>query len=139
MAYDLAATLSPPSASKIRALITSGSPLRKFVDLLAWGNEAGNLRLMNGSWLNFWDERDQVADPLAPALHWKRGERMHARADGSLFIVHDPDTGHQDHLPVQDILVDNVRDSRGIWLRAHNYWDNDAVCTRIARVLADVK
>src|SRR4029077_460027 len=45
MGFDLVSALSPPSAQGVRAFITSGSPLRKYVDLLDWGRDAGNLRL----------------------------------------------------------------------------------------------
>ena len=48
MGFDLIAAISPPSAPAVRALITAGSPLRKYSDLLQWGDDAGNLRLITG-------------------------------------------------------------------------------------------
>jgi hypothetical protein len=52
-----------------------------------------------------------------------------------MFVVHDPDTGVEAAVPVGDILVNNVRDSKGGGLRAHNYWDNDAYCAPAAQIL----
>lgn len=48
MGFDLISAISPPSAPAVRALITAGSPLRKYSDLLQWGDDAGNLRLITG-------------------------------------------------------------------------------------------
>ncbi len=38
----------------MRALVTAGSPLRKYVDLFNWGNEIDNLAqlLTHGRWVN---------------------------------------------------------------------------------------
>jgi hypothetical protein len=134
MGFDLVAALSPPSARRVFALITSGSPLRKYSDLLDWGHDGGNLRLMAGTWTNFWDVRDPVADPLAPLPNWKRGQPVPDGGGPGMFVVHDPDTGAESALRVTDIEVNNVRDSKGGGLRAHNYWDNDAFCIVAAEV-----
>jgi hypothetical protein len=135
MGFDLIAALSPPSARSVRALITSGSPLRKYSDLLDWGRDAGNLRLMSGRWTNFWDTLDPVADPLAPPSGWKRGQPMPEGGGPGMFVVHDPDTGAESPMAVTDIQVDNVKDSTGGGLRAHNYWDNDAFCSAAAELI----
>jgi hypothetical protein len=135
MGYDLIASLSPPSARRVRALITSGSPLRKYVDLLDWGRDAGNMRLMTGPWTNFWDIADPVADPLAPLVGWKRGDRVPDGGGPGMFVVHDSDTGVESVRPVTDVLVNNVRDSTGLGLRAHNYWDNPVFCAGAAAIL----
>lgn len=137
MALDLAASLSPPSARKIAALVTCGSPLRKFVDLLDWGRDVGNLRLKTGPWVNFWDPLDPVADPLALPAGWERGQPPPPAPADTLFVQHDPDNGTQSQVAIEDITVDNVSDSAGGGLRAHNYWDNDTVCKRIADVLRE--
>jgi hypothetical protein len=131
MGFDLIAALSPPSARDVRALITSGSPLRKYSDLLDWGTDAGNLRLMAGAWTNFWDPLDPVADPLAPPADWKRGQPLPDGGPG-MFVVHDPDSGVESAMAVSDVQVDNVKNSKGGGLRAHNYWDNDEFCSRAA-------
>jgi hypothetical protein len=135
MGFDLIAALSPTSAIRVRALITAGSPLRKYSDLLDWGRDAGNLRLVRGPWTNFWDPLDPVADPLGPPAGWKRGEPLPEGGGPGMFAVHDPDTGAETAMPVADVRVDNVHDSLGGGLRAHNYWDNDAFCDRAATVI----
>ncbi len=135
MGFDLVSALSPPSAEGVRALITSGSPLRKYVDLLDWGRDAGNLRLLRDGWTNFWDPLDPVADPLAQPYGWKRGQALVANPGGSMFVIHDPNTGTQGAIAVVDEQVDNVKDSQGGGLRAHNYWDNDAFAVGAAAVL----
>jgi hypothetical protein len=53
-----------------------------------------------------------------------------------MFVVHDPDTGAETAMPIGDVQVDNVRDSLGGGLRAHNYWDNDAFCAGAAGVIS---
>jgi hypothetical protein len=136
MGFDLIAALSPPSAPAVRALITAGSPLRKYSDLLQWGGDAGNLRLITGGWTNLWDLLDPVADPLGPPSTWKRGEPIPEGGGPGMFVVHDPETGAETAMPVSDLQVDNVRDSTGGGLRAHNYWDNDAFCAAAAAVLS---
>jgi hypothetical protein len=120
----------------VRALITAGSPLRKYSDLLQWGDAAGNLRLITGGWTNFWDPLDPVADPLGPPATWKRGETIPTGGGPGMFLVHDPNTGAETGMPVNDVQVDNVRDSTGGGLRAHNYWDNDAFCAAAAAVIS---
>jgi hypothetical protein len=135
MGFDLVSALSPQSAQNVLALITSGCPLRKYVELLDWGRDAGNVRLLRDSWTNFWDPLDPVADPLAQPYGWKRGQAMQVTPGASMFVIHDPDTGVQRGIAILDQQVDNVRDSLGGGLRAHNYWDNDAFAVGAAGVL----
>ena len=52
-----------------------------------------------------------------------------------MFVIHDPNTGTQGAIAVVDEQVDNVKDSQGGGLRAHNYWDNDAFSVGAAAVL----
>jgi hypothetical protein len=137
MAFDLISALSPPSARGVRWLITSGCPLRKYSDTLDWGRDAGNLRLMSGGWSNFWDPLDPVADPLGPPANWKRGEPIPEAGGPGMFVIHDPDTGVESPAPVTDVQVDNVRDSKGGGLRAHNYWDNPVFCFAAADLMRD--
>jgi hypothetical protein len=136
MGFDLIAALSPPSAGRVRSLITSGSPLRKYVDLLDWGRDAGNMWAMTGPWANFWDVADPVADPLAPPVGWKRGNPD--LGGPGMFVVHDPDTGIESSRQTDDISVNNVADSKGTGLRAHNYWDNPGFCAQAADILKNV-
>lgn len=135
MGFDLIAALSPPSAQRVRAFITSGSPLRKYAELLDWGRDAGNIRLMRDKWTNLWDPLDPVADLLSPPFGWKREPNPTLPTVGSMFLVHNPETGDQSEINIIDHQVDNVSDSQGGGLRAHNYWDNDAFAIEAANVI----
>jgi hypothetical protein len=71
--------LTPNAIGAVRALVTAGSPLRKYADLFTWGTEIGTIaRIMPlapyAPWLNFWHPRDPVADPLAPGPDWRPGQ-----------------------------------------------------------------
>jgi hypothetical protein len=55
-----------------------------------------------------------------------------------MCIVHNPDTGAQEARFTTDVRVDNVRDSKGTGLRAHNYWDNPHFCAGAAELLLRV-
>lgn len=111
-----------PAESRVRALVTAGSPLRKYVDLFSWGSDAGGLSAL--TWLNFWDARDPVADPLDPPAEWHFGDAP-VRGPGRLGLLWSTDeAGAQVPAPVRDQRVDNVRHSSAAGLRAHNYWGN---------------
>jgi hypothetical protein len=138
VAFDVLAQLPPVLFDGVAALVTAGSPLRKYVDLLGWGADGANLRSLRGPWLNFYDERDAVADPLAPPPAWRVGQPLPADAPG-LFASYDPDTGELRSIPVQDVRVDNVDNvSDGGGLPAHDYWDNDEFCRPVAELLSSV-
>ncbi len=124
IAFDVLRELPPGLVRKVRAFVTSGSPLRKYTQLFSWGYEAANIHEVRGPWLNFWDPRDPVADPLAPPLDWKRGQPLPRDGPG-LYRWTDPDTGRSELVPVRDRQVDNLKHSAPGGLRAHNYWDND--------------
>ena len=155
MAFDLVAALSPPLASGVLALITSGSPLRKYVDFMDWGIEAGNFyaplytapdanaRSSFCWWTNFFDQRDPVADPLHFPKDWKRVPDPPG-SDGQcapgMFLVFDPQTGDPKPVPVTDVVAHNVGNVGG-GLPAHNYWDNDQpgeFCEQAATILQAV-
>lgn len=110
VAFDVLSDLPPSAIGKVAAFVTAGSPLRKYTTLLSWGNQVGRLHEV-GRWLNFCDWRDPVADPLRLS---------------SLYQWTDPDTGRSEPARMGDLMVDNVANSQGGGLRAHNYWDNDA-------------
>ena len=135
VAFDVLSQLPPPLLDGVSALVTAGSPLRKYVELLGWGTDAANLRSLP-EWLNFWDERDPVADPLEPPVGWRRGQ---ARPDAltGLFTGHDPLSGEPVAVPVRDIRVDNVENvADGGGLPAHDYWDNQReFCLPLAALL----
>lgn len=100
--------------------VTAGSPLRKYRDLFAWGDEVADIHGVE-SWCNYYDDSDPVADPLAlpnPAEITTSPLR-------TLFHWTDPDTGDQVEQDVQDVKVDNLANCvHPGGLQAHNYWDN---------------
>ena len=134
IALDAIRQLPPFAAAKIKTFITAGSPLRKYVDLLHWGQQIESLNPIK-SWYNFWDERDPVADPLEPPITWHRGDELVSPYDPKLFRLIDPNNGTPSNIEVADIKVDNVQNSSGGGLQAHNYWDNEK---EFVKQLADI-
>jgi hypothetical protein len=119
-------------AGFLRAFVTAGSPIRKYVDLFAWGEQVGQLAaLLDGSaqqlpWHNFWDVHDPVADPLNPATAWRPGRPLDERPEGDigLLVATNPANGDEHHVDVLDAKVDNIENSSGGGLQAHDYWNN---------------
>ena len=159
VAFDALRALPPHAACWVRGFVTAGSPLRKLATLFYWGNEVRGIAAMDEpkSWLNFWDERDPVADPLDPPQFWQRGEEMpvpdeegryrlpdaireavEPRTVPGFFAALNERTGKYAPFAVRDIEVDNVAHSPGGGLRAHNYWDNDEVVRPLADLLRQV-
>jgi hypothetical protein len=75
-------------------------------------------------WTNYFDPHDPVADPLAHWVGWtedsigpdKPFDHFESLpADDANAVVHDP----------EDVQVDNLKQSSGGGLQAHNYWDNE--------------
>jgi hypothetical protein len=125
--FDVLTELSEVSTAKVKHLITSGSHLRKLVDLFNWGSEVGDMR-PNLPWTNFYDPRDPVADALGPK-RWKPGQHLGGAASGRLLRRE----------PVTDIEVDNVGNTSAQGLRAHNYFDNVSQFVRqVATILREV-
>lgn len=128
LGFDVLARFAP---EKVRALVTAGSPLRKYVDLFSWGDRVGLIRDLVASdrqpswrWLNVYDPLDPVADPLRDP-RWRPGDPAPAPTAPTLFRLDDPDKPLDvtTDCPVTDLIVDNVANSGGS-LSAHNYWDN---------------
>jgi len=160
VAFDALRALPPHAACWVRGLVTAGSPLRKFATLYQWGNEARGIAAMNepGTWLNFWDPRDPVADPLALPQFWQRGEEPPVPDEEGRYRVPERDrvaggestvpgffealnevTGRYAPVTVRDRAVDNVAHSGGGGLKAHNYWGNEAeVVPPLADLLREV-
>lgn len=121
-------------ASILRAFVTAGSPIRKYVDLFAWGEQVGQMAALLGgglgelAWLNFSDPHDPVADPLNPATAWKPGAPQDERPpnDKGLLIATNPIDGTQQHVDIHDTSVDNIKNSSGGGLQAHDYWNNNS-------------
>ncbi len=127
---DVVQELPPFATEKIRAIITAGSPIRKYVDFFSWGQ---NLAVMPKieRWWNFWDEKDFVADPLRPYAGWKRGENPTLEIEKlppeqlvGIYQSLDPTKGKITPMLIEDILVRNIPKSPSGGLQAHNYWDN---------------
>ncbi|GAC1651093.1 MAG: hypothetical protein NVS4B8_25830 [Herpetosiphon sp.] len=144
--FDVLQRLPQFVAGKVRWFVTAGSPLRKYVEMDFWGTQVGCMDAMGPpkGWTNFWDEHDPVADPLVPGVHWRRGMPLPgsppAGAPGeSLFETIDEQTGRSSIFPIQDVPVDNVTNSIGGGLRAHNYWDNgDQVVKPLAGIVEQI-
>ena len=136
MAFDFLAAMSPPQAPKVRAVITSGCPLRKYVDFMDWGTDARSFGLVRPNcWTNFYDEVDPVADPMQPPATWKREDTA---GGPGLLVRYDPMTGQQSNVAVADVKVDNVGAGVGGGLPAHNYWDNiHEFVTPVAGIIMD--
>jgi hypothetical protein len=132
-AFDVLRQLPPQALQKVRCFVTAGSPLRKYADLFCWGRDASCL--VQTPWINFYDSRDPVADPLQPDKDWHLGNDLPAQ-DGktSMFYAIDPDMGTELPVAVQDVPVDNLKNSTGGGLQAHNYWDNQS---QMVKALAD--
>jgi hypothetical protein len=120
-------------ARKLRSFVTAGSPIRKYVDLFAWGELVGELAALlpdqpSTIWRNVWDSHDPVADPLNAASAWRPGQPLSKRPEGDmgLLVGRDPATGSRWHVRVDDRSVDNLRNSVDGGLKAHNYWDNQS-------------
>jgi hypothetical protein len=119
-------------AQMLCQLVTAGSPVRKYIDLLAWGELVGQMAALleenapTTRWSNFWDPRDPVGDPLDPATAWRPGQEPAAGRgkDLGLLVARDPAGPGRWHVKVADVLLDNVKNSEGGGLQAHNYWDN---------------
>jgi hypothetical protein len=120
---DILRQLPPFAAAKIKAFVTAGSPLRKYVDLYSWGQQIESINPIQ-PWYNFWDQLDPVADPLEPPKDWLRGQKVISPYDPKLFLLVDPNSGASSNIDVTDIQIDNVHKSIGGGLQAHNYWDN---------------
>lgn len=122
--YDALQQSAPQVTSQVNALVTAGSPLRKYADLFSWGSDVGATASV-GRWLNFWDPKDPVADPLDQPASWHFGNKVADRAahDLGLFWALG-DAGSQQPIPITDSRVDNLANSSGGGLQAHNYWGN---------------
>ncbi len=117
-------------AGLFRHFVTAGSPIRKYVDMFAWGDHVGELAAALepvGSlvWSNFCDPHDPVADPLNPPAGWRPGDPWDGptQPDGGLLVARSAD-GTIRHVPIADARVDNTKFSSGGGLQAHDYWNN---------------
>lgn len=118
-------------ATMLRTFVTAGSPIRKYIDFFAWGEEVGELAALTipddagFRWHNYWDRHDPVADPLNPPASWRPGGSSTMSPDGDigLLVARDAD-GNRHHVTVTDEHVDNLSNSSGGGLQAHDYWND---------------
>jgi hypothetical protein len=135
VSYDVLRLYESDSLAGIRAFVTAGSPLRKYADLFSWGNDAGGLQATR--WLNYWDQKDPVADPLSPPGSWHYGNPPDTPPPGELGLFYALDgDGNQIPVTITDIEVNNLQNSSGSGLQAHNYWGNkEQFITQLAELL----
>lgn len=115
--------------SVLTDFVTAGSPIRKYVDLFAWGDQVGQMRRSLAAglmWSNFYDPHDPVADPLNPAGAWRPREPVEEDPPRDIGLLRqtDPGSGAESHVEIDDFHVDNVEHSSGGGLQAHDYWNN---------------
>jgi len=135
---DIVQELPPLAAEKIRAFITAGSPIRKYVTLFDWGKHLATVPKIE-RWWNFWDAKDIVADPLLPSANWLRDSKPTPEQLVGVYQALDSSTGEITSLLIKDILVDNVANSPAGGLQAHNYWDNTKeFIPHVAKLLKEV-
>lgn len=99
-------------AQRIRALVTAGSPVRKYVRVFSWGERVGQMVALPHArfdWENYWDPCDPVADELYPTP----------------LVAVNRETGVVCHFAIADHEISNVEHSSGGGLQAHDYWNNE--------------
>jgi len=121
IAFDVLKDFPHTCAPAIKALVTMGSPLRKYADLFCWGTDIGSLQQVS-RWANLVDQRDPVADLLVPPAEWRPDQKPELK--GSLYHWINPDSGEPLRPNLEDVTVSNLEHSSGGGLQAHNYWDN---------------
>ena len=137
VAFDVLRNLPQEVTHKIKTFVTAGSPLRKYVDLFHWGDKIESLYLFE-PWYNFWDRSDPVADPLNPPIPWHVGDAI-VPSNETLFNCVDLDSEQPFWIKVNDIQVDNVKNSQGGGLQAQNYWDNkEEFVKQLATLLREI-
>ena len=127
IALDVVQELPPDAARQLRAIITAGSPIRKYIDLFEWGNHLAVRPTIDQwveQWVNFYDERDIVADPLRPRVGWKQGTELTEKDLNGVYQTFNLASGRTGPILIVDKIVDNITNSSGGGLQAHNYWDN---------------
>lgn len=131
-----------PYTARIPHFVTAGSPIRKYVQMFAWGNQVGELSsvLPSGpmAWSNFCDPHDPVADPLSPSCAWRPGQPWDPATspDDALLVARNFEDGSFAQVPISDTAVDNIHHSAGGGLQAHDYWNNTSeFVARLAEIV----
>jgi hypothetical protein len=124
IALDVVQELPPVAGQKIRAIITAGSPIRKYVDLFKWGKHLAVEPTVVENWVNFYDKKDIVADRLHPHASWLQGTKVRRKDLTGIYHTFDPSSGDTAPIHIHDKQVHNIPNSPVGGLQAHNYWDN---------------
>jgi hypothetical protein len=120
--FDVLPRIWPEQARKLGLFVTAGTPLRKYVHLLSWGNEVANWP--DVKWINYYDIDDPVGDQLQPPLDVRITGDAGMGGSG-LFVAYAP----ADRKPaVVDQRVNNVDANRD----SHDYWGNQQFCKMLA-------
>jgi hypothetical protein len=139
---DALQELPPSVADKILAIITAGSPIRKYVDLFSWGKHLAVMPKIDqwiGQWWNFYDKRDIVADRLLPCAAWDREKEPTEEQLTGIYQAFDLSTGDITPILINDKLVHNIPNSPVGGMQAHNYWDNTVeFIPEVAKILRNV-
>lgn len=139
---DVLRHLSAEDRERIACFVTAGSPLRKYVRFFSWGHQIIQTADIVESWYNFLDRRDPVADPLWPPVSWRVGQEYPSPecplAKQTLFSRIDPVSGQRIRIGIEDCTVNNVKESPGRGLRAHDYWDNRKFVQRLSFLIQDM-
>jgi hypothetical protein len=110
IAYDVLRQAGS-SYPQLRAWITQGSPLGKYLNLFQWGAERLGIPT-DLRWVNLWDSGDLVGKALGALVTW-------------------------DHPRPVDIQVDNAHNAQD----AHDHWHNpecvEHICAEVRRALRD--
>jgi hypothetical protein len=91
IALDAVRRLPEGVTGKIKAFVTAGSPLRKYVDLFQWGNQVQCLSPLE-PWYNFWDNEREFVPMLAAIVSSSRplkfmGEALNEIAGDCALVI----------------------------------------------------
>lgn len=113
IAFHVLKRMDPAIRAKVKAYVTSGTVLGKYVGLFGWRRKATGLAGI--AWCNFYDPSDPVGDPLA--------RRLTRFSFPPLSLFWHPDGG-RDPLRVIDCKVDNQANGGSGAIPVHDYFDN---------------
>jgi hypothetical protein len=139
IALDVIQEIPPVAAQQIRTIITAGSPIRKYIDLFEWGTYLAVEPTVVENWVNFYDEKDIVADRLHPRASWLQGTKVRKKDLTGVYHTINQSSGDTGPIHIDDQPVDNIPNSPVGGLQAHNYWDNTIdFIPKVAKIVRDI-